>query len=96
MPLQSLRSGFSPTDKEQSSRKFENKNKCSNVAGLLKQKKKKITKRGRGNKNEKLLNIFSTNAAGLTNKVQSLKSELKQLNCGIFTIQDTHLEKRVN
>ena len=64
------------------------------MAGILKQKKRIITKRGRGKKTEKLLTIFSTNAAGLKNKVQSFKNELKHLNCGIFTIQETHFRKK--
>ena len=64
------------------------------MAGILKQKKRIITKRGRGKKTEKLLSIFSTNAAGLKNKVQSFKNELKHLNCGIFTIQETHFRKK--
>ena len=64
------------------------------MAGILKQKKRIITKRGRGKKTEKLLSIFSTNAAGLKNKVQSFRNELKHLNCGIFTIQETHFRKK--
>ena len=61
------------------------------MAGLLNKKK---TKRGRGKKREKLLNIFSTNSAGLKNKLKSLKNELKVLNVGVFTIQETHATKK--
>ena len=64
------------------------------MAGLLKKKKKKLTKRGRGKKNQKCLNIFSTNAAGLKNKAHSLKNGLKHLSVGVFTIQETHFRKK--
>ena len=40
------------------------------------------------------MNIFSTNAAGLKNKLQSLKNELKSLNAAIFTIQESHFSKK--
>ena len=41
------------------------------VGGLLNRKKK--TKRGKGGKREKFVNIFSANSAGLKNKMKSLK-----------------------
>ena len=56
--------------------------------------RKERTKRGRGGKREKFLNIFSTNAAGLKNKLESFKNELNHTNAGIFTIQETHFKKK--
>ena len=64
------------------------------MAGLLNQKKKQRTKRGKGGKREKFLNIFSTIAARLKNKKQSFKNELNHVNAGIFTIQETHFKKK--
>ena len=62
------------------------------MAGVLKRKKK--TKRG-GRKNKKQdLTIFSTNAAGLKSKMQSLKNEIKNVNASIFTVQETHFPKK--
>ena len=40
------------------------------------------------------LNMFTANAAGLKAKVPSLKSELKTLGCGIFSLQETHFRKK--
>ena len=40
------------------------------------------------------MNIFSTNSAGLKNKIQSFKSELKYFNGSIFTIQETHFKRK--
>ena len=54
----------------------------------------KRTKRGKGGKREESLKIFSTNAAGLKNKLQSFKNELNHTNAGIFTIQETHFKKK--
>ena len=58
-------------------------------------KKKKVKRGGRKfkHKNENL-KIFSTNAAGLKNKANSLKNEIKNLNAGIFTVQETHYNKK--
>ena len=56
--------------------------------------KNRRTKRGRRKKNEKILNIFSTNCAGLKNKLQSFKSELKYINASIFTVQETYFSKK--
>ena len=38
--------------------------------------------------------IFTTNAAGIKNKIHSLKNELNHLGCGIFTLQESHLKKK--
>ena len=65
------------------------------MAGVLNTKnKRKITKRGRGGKSENCLVIFSTNAAGLKNKIQSFKNEIKHTNAAIFTIQETHYQNK--
>ena len=40
--------------------------------------------------------MFSTNAAGLKTKVNSLKKELNEANASIFTIQETHFTKKGN
>ena len=65
----------------------------SNVARILRNKKKKIRRGGNKNKNQELV-IFSTNAAGLKSKIQSLKNELKSVSASIFTIQETHFAKK--
>ena len=62
------------------------------MAGLL---KKTRTKRGKGGKQEKCFKMFSTNAAGLKKKFQSFKSEIKNVDAAIFTVQETHASKRV-
>ena len=51
-------------------------------------------KRGQRKQKETFLNIFSTNAAGLKPKMESLKQELKFLEVGIFTIQETHCSSK--
>ena len=38
--------------------------------------------------------MFTANAAGLKQKCDSLKSELKHLNIGIFSLQETHYKKK--
>ena len=38
--------------------------------------------------------MFSTNAAGLKFKLQSLKNEIKRVNASIFTVQETHFAKK--
>ena len=38
--------------------------------------------------------MFSTNAAGLKNKLQSFKSELKHFDASVFTVQETHFNKK--
>ena len=64
------------------------------MAGLLKRKgKKKIKRGGRKNKNQSFV-LFSTNAAGMKCKMESLKSELKSQNVAAFTIQETHFPKK--
>ena len=61
---------------------------------MLKTKTKNKVKRGRGKKNEKYLSIFSTNCAGLKNKLESFKSELKSVDASIFTAQETHFKRK--
>ena len=61
---------------------------------MLNKKKLKRTKRGRGRKKEKFISILSTNSAGLKNKLLSFKSELKEVDASIFTIQETHFKKK--
>ena len=60
-------------------------------------KKSKKSKRG-GRKKKKYksenLVIYSTNAAGLKLKAESLKNEIKTLNAAVFTVQETHLVKK--
>ena len=64
------------------------------MAGLLK-KKKKVKRGGRKfqKKNQPLI-VFSTNAAGLKSKIQSLKNELSNSNAAVFTIQESHFSKK--
>ena len=38
--------------------------------------------------------MFTANAAGLKNRMQSLKYELQHLKCGIVTLQETHMKKK--
>ena len=59
-----------------------------------KQKPKKIVKRGKNKNRETTLNIFSTNAASLSAKLNSLKSELKRCQASLFTLQETHYSKK--
>ena len=65
------------------------------------QKKYKTTKTQTNCKNHKTnintvtnLGVLTANAAGLKQKVPSLKSELEHLKCGIFTLQETHYKKK--
>ena len=60
---------------------------------MMRNKKKKIKRGGYKNKNQELV-IFSTNAAGLKSKVQSLKNEVKSVGASIFTVQETHFPKK--
>ena len=68
------------------------------MGGLLENKKKQRVKRGgrKYKKNNKSLSIFSTNAAGLKFKVQSLKNELKNCQAAVFSIQESHFAKKEN
>ena len=73
----------------------------SSLAGLLdlekskkKERKRKKVKRGKGCKDPRVLNIFSTNSAGLKSKILNCKNEIKHFDAGIFTIQETHFEKK--
>ena len=61
----------------------------------------KRTRGGRKNpkhmttEHEGILNIFSTNAAGLVNgKIDSLKSEVKNMKSNIITVQETHFRNK--
>ena len=67
----------------------ENKSKNKGKNRSINKNKNKRTRRGR-KKFNKTLNIFSTNANGLNEKENSLKSELKYFNASIFCIQETH------
>ena len=63
---------------------------------ILKNSKNRKVKRG-GRKHKKKnqsLTIFSSNAAGLKSKIQSLKNELKNANAALFTIQESHFRKK--
>ena len=62
------------------------------MGGILEQSKSRKIKTKRGGrkyKNQSLV-IFSANSEGLKPKLESLKSEIKELNAAIFTIQETH------
>ena len=59
-----------------------------------KESKRRKGKRGKGKSKEILLKIFSTNAAGLKLKIQSLKNEINTTNAAIFTVQETHFAKK--
>ena len=88
-----LRRGFSQTEevRQPTNRKDE-----LGLARLLKKKKNHKTKRG-GRKHQRKtenLTIFSTNAAGLKFKVQSLKNELKNSQAAAFSIQESHFIKK--
>ena len=63
-----------------------------NVARILKKKKK--VKRGGMKKKKQELVLFSTNAAGLKTKIQSLKNEINNISASIFTVQETHFAKK--
>ena len=60
-----------------------------------KYKNNKKTKRGgrKYNRTESLI-LFSTNAAGLKLKIDSLKNEISECNAAVFTIQETHFAKK--
>ena len=57
-------------------------------------KNKQKSRRSKRKRKELSLNIFSTNAAGLKNKIQSFKSEIELANAAIFTVQETHFQKK--
>ena len=63
------------------------------MGGLLRKQKKRIKRGGKKHKNQSFV-MFSTNAAGLKSKVQSLKNEIKSVNAAIFTVQETHFPKK--
>ena len=62
---------------------------------LERDKRKRRVKRG-GRKQDKgeSLVIFSSNAAGLKSKIDSLKNEINDLKSGVFMIQETHFAKK--
>ena len=95
MSFPSFFSGFSQAKQEhQTSYRVQKGGK--HLAGLLRNKEKtrKKIRRIKGKRKEAMLNIFSTNAAGLKAKVESCKYEIKDTNAEIFTIQETHFEKK--
>ena len=59
-----------------------------------KQTKRKKIRRGKGYKNPMFLNVFSTNSAGLKSKIMNCKNEIKHFDAAIFTIQETHFQKK--
>ena len=61
---------------------------------VLKERKNKRGRGSKGKQKELSLNVFSTNAARLKSKVQSCKNEIKALNVGMFSIQETHFNKK--
>ena len=56
--------------------------------------KKRVKRGGRKQRKPESLVIFSTNSAGLKSKLASFKSELSELNAGVFTLQETHFAKK--
>ena len=54
-----------------------------------KSRKTRTKRGGRKYRNQSLV-MFSANSEGLKSKIESLKSEIKELNAAIFTIQETH------
>ena len=38
--------------------------------------------------------MLSTNSAGLKSQMESLKNEVKSLNAAVFTVQETHFNKK--
>ena len=71
-------------------RLLEQQNSENRKPSVMKMKYKKKIRRGCKKKNDLNLCIFSTNAAQLKGKINSFKSEIKRINAGIFTIQETH------
>ena len=65
-----------------------------NLGGLLRKTNRKKTKRGGKKYKNQSLVILSANAAGLKNKSESLKNEIKSLNAAIFTVHETHYIKK--
>ena len=64
------------------------------LGGLLKKtKKKKIRRGGKKFKTQSFV-MISTNSAGLKSKMESLKNEVKSLNAAVFTVQETHFNKK--
>ena len=57
-------------------------------------KNKHRNKRGNKKQKAKYINIFSSNAAQLKGKIDSFKNALKETNAAIFTLQETHFDKK--
>ena len=70
---------------------IKNKNTKKNIK--YKNHKKTIKKKTK-KENIQSLSLFTTNAAGIKLKLDSLKSQLKHFGSGIFTLQETHLKKK--
>ena len=77
-----------------SSHKIENIKKSIKIKTLTKHQKKPKTHKSKKNSiTSDMLNVFSANANGLKNKVESRKSNIQKLNIGIFTVQESNLVK---
>ena len=81
-----LPSGFHPDNRVSRELLVEPKKKTIDPPTIVKRAKKK-------NK-ETSINIFSTNAASLKTKLKSFKNELKRCNSSIFTLQETHFNRK--
>ena len=94
LSILSLRGGFSQVEENKQPTNGENEQWLGGV--LNKKKNKKRVKRGgrKFNKKNESFTIFSTNAAGLKKKVHSLKNEIKKSNAAVFTIQESHYNKK--
>ena len=87
-----LRTGFSQATQN---RETSHQSKGGGRSALKPQKQKRIKRGGRRQKHKsENLTIFSTNAAGLKNKSPSLRNEINSLNAAVFTIQETHFNKK--
>ena len=88
MPVHSRERGFSGT--------------CTNEQSTIRKKNEAVNKNRRKHKNKRggrkhtneNLTIFSTNAAGLKAKLDSFKNELNTSEAAIFTIQESHFNKK--
>ena len=88
MPFHSRERGFSRT--------------CTNEQSTIGKKNEAVNKNSRKHKNKRggrkhkseNLTIFSTNAAGLKAKMESFKSEISNSKAAIFTIQESHFNKK--
>ena len=64
------------------------------LGNKIKRRKLKRRKQGKGKMKEISLNIFSANAAGLKSRMKSFKHEIKALDISIFSLQETHFQKK--